>query len=56
MTEKEQIAHLRADIERVIERYRSEYEITYASFVGVLHVAAFELLHRAHNEDDSDSA
>ena len=56
MDEKEQIKHLRDDLERLIQRYRSEYEITYASVIGVLHVTAFELLYQAHAEDDSGSA
>lgn len=44
MTEREQIQHLRDDIAKLIERYRKEYDLTYASVVGVLHITAFELL------------
>lgn len=54
MNEKEQIQHLSDDLRRLIQRYRREYEITYASVIGVLHVTAFELLHDAHGEDDDN--
>ena len=36
MSEKEQIDNFANDVDRLVERYRSEYEISYASVVGVL--------------------
>lgn len=36
MTDKEQTDHFANDIDSLVERYRSEYEISYAAVVGVL--------------------
>lgn len=36
MTDKEQMDHFANDIDALVERYRTEYEITYAAVVGVL--------------------
>lgn len=36
MTEQEQISHLQNDIDALIERYRKEYSLTYASVIGAL--------------------
>ena len=40
----ETTARLTADIDKIIDYYRMEYKITYASVIGVLHVLAFGLL------------
>lgn len=34
----DQTAHFANDLERLIDRYRAEYDITYAQLVGVLHI------------------
>lgn len=36
MTEQEQIVHLADDLDRLVERYRKEYSLTYASVIGAL--------------------
>lgn len=36
MTEKDQTDHFANDLDKLVDRYRSEYEISYASVVGVL--------------------
>lgn len=35
MTEQEQVFHLADEIDKVINRFRKEYDITYATIVGV---------------------
>lgn len=43
MSESEQIAALASDLQRVIERYRAEFNITLASTIGTLEVVKIEL-------------
>ncbi len=54
MTEQEQIAHLANDLDALIERYRSEYELTLASVVGVLEMQKFLLCQEAQELGSSD--
>lgn len=51
MTEKEQITHLADEIDRLIDRFRSEYEISYAAVVGVLQMKAWLLCDEAEKEE-----
>lgn len=43
MTDPEQIAALEADLIRVIERYRAEFNLTLAAAIGTLEVVKLEL-------------
>lgn len=43
MTESEQTQHLADELDKLVERFRQEYEVTYASVVGVLHMKALLL-------------
>lgn len=36
MSDKEQIEHFANDIDKLVDRCRSEYEMSYAAIVGVL--------------------
>jgi len=36
MTEKDQIDHFANDVDNLVERYRIEYDMSYAAVVGVL--------------------
>lgn len=36
MTEGEQITHFANDLDKLVDRYRAEYDLTFASVVGVL--------------------
>lgn len=54
MREREQIIHLEAEIEAVIQRFRMEYSLTVASAIGVLYLAAHKLAKSATEEDDDD--
>lgn len=57
MTEGEQIDHIANDLDRLIDRYRKEYDMTYASVIGVLHMKIYLLSAEAADrmgEDDTD--
>lgn len=51
----DQATHFANDLERLINRYRDEYDITYAQLVGVLHIQSFMLCREAElRTDDQD--
>jgi len=52
MTEKEQTDHFADDLDKLVDRYRSEYEITYASIVGVLQMKSHLLCEEASDRSD----
>lgn len=50
-----QIDHFSNDLDRLIERYREEYDLTYGEMVGALQFRAFLLMQEAYNvEQDED--
>lgn len=53
MTEREQITHLSNEIDKLINRYRDEYDLSYAAVVGILQMKSHLLMSEAA-EDDSD--
>ena len=52
MSEKEQIDHFANDVDNLVERYRSEYEMTYAAVVGVLQMKIHLLCAEASERED----
>lgn len=52
MTEAERIQQLSDDLDKLVEVYRREYEICYASVVGVLNFKAFTLMQEAQSRKD----
>lgn len=52
MSEKEQIDHFANDIDNLVERYRSEYEMSYAAVVGVLQMKIHLLCAEAAERSD----
>lgn len=52
MLEREQIGHLEKDIDSLISRYCQEYELTYASVIGVLQMKIIYLAMQAKESDD----
>lgn len=42
-SDREQINQLKAELEKVITRFRMEYEISYAATIGVLQIMQIEL-------------
>jgi hypothetical protein len=51
MTDPEQIDALAADLQRVIDRYRAEFNLTLAAAIGTLEVVKLELF---RNETDHE--
>lgn len=43
MSDAEQVAALAADLQRVIDRYRAEFNLTLAAAIGTLEVVKLEL-------------
>jgi hypothetical protein len=54
MTESQQIFAFSDDIDRLVDRYRTEFNITYASVVGVLFMKAHLLCDEAEKDDNND--
>lgn len=52
MSESEQINHFADELDVLITRYRSEYEITYASIIGVLQMKSYLLCNEASERSD----
>lgn len=52
MNEKEQIDHFANEIDALVDRYRTEYEMTYAGVVGVLQMKIYTLCAEAVERSD----
>ena len=52
MRQAEQIAHFEKDLNALLDRFRSEYDLPYAAVVGVLHMTAFKLCQEAMEEEE----
>ncbi len=48
MTDKEQTKRLADELDNLVERYRKEYDMTYASVVGVLQIQIHMLCSEPH--------
>lgn len=48
----EQIQHFADEIDRIVERFRAEYDLPYASAVGVLMMKAHLLMVEAEGRSD----
>lgn len=53
MDEPTQIQHLESDVEKTVTRFRKEYEITYASVIGVLHLQIAKLEQEALETEEN---
>lgn len=52
MTEREQVMAFAEELEKLVYRFRDEFDITVASLVGVLECAKYEVLLTAGGDDD----
>lgn len=52
MSQTEQIAALAADLTKVIDRYRAEFDLTVAAAIGTLEVVKLELFHSQTSESE----
>lgn len=54
MTEREQIEHFADELDKLVQRFRGEYELTYASITGCLNMKIFTLhreVEKMHEEE-----
>lgn len=51
MDVSEQIQHFESDLNRLVERYRQEYQLPYAAVIGTLAMKQFELHNEAREKD-----
>lgn len=52
MNEKEQTQHFADELDNLVERFRKEYDLTYAAVVGTLQMKAFTLMQEANDRSD----
>lgn len=52
MTEREQIEQLADEIDKLLERSRSEYDLSYAAIVGVLQMKIHLVCEEAESRSD----
>lgn len=52
MSDKDQMDHFCDDLDRLVNRYRSEYEMSYAAIVGVLQMKIHRLCDEASERGD----
>ena len=48
----EQVEHFANELDRLVDRFRSEYDMNYACVVGVLQMKAFLLFQEAQERED----
>lgn len=53
MSDREQAQHFAAEIDKLVDRFRQEYDIGYMSLIGVLHAKAHLLVDEAYEDDGS---
>lgn len=54
MSDGEQITHFADELDKLVDRFRSEYEITMAGVVGVLHMKAHLLCEEASRSEEEE--
>lgn len=52
MTESEQVSQFADEVDKLVERFRIEYDMSYASVVGVLHMKTHFLCREAEEMGD----
>jgi hypothetical protein len=52
MSEQEQIFAFADELDKLVQRYTDEFDLTYASAVGVLHTKATFLILEARGEEE----
>ena len=56
MTQSEQVAHFSHDLDALVDRYADEYDLDYASIVGILQMKQWLLCHEATQQDATEGA
>lgn len=52
MTQQEQIRAFEDDLDNLVDRYRAEFDMTYASVVGVLAIKAHLMIKESAEDDE----
>ena len=52
MTSDEQVQAFADDLDKLVERYRHEFELNFACVVGILHAKAWFLIREAESRRD----
>lgn len=55
MTDSQQIEHFADSLDQLIDRHRSEYDLSYAAVIGVLEMKIHSLLHESEEAQESDN-
>lgn len=56
MNDKEQIYQFGNELDNLVDRFRQEYEMSYAAIVGTLHIKAHLLCSEAAEDEPEESA
>jgi hypothetical protein len=54
MTEGEQTTQFANELDKLVQRFRAEYDLTYAAVVGVLQMKSHLLCQEAEEREDGD--
>jgi hypothetical protein len=54
MDEKDQIGHFDDDLQRLLDKYADEFEMSLASQVGTLMCKIYQIIAASHEDDDDD--
>ena len=54
MNHKQQLAHFSNDLDTLVNRYRSEYDLTYGAIVGALEFKKWILCQEAQNSQEEE--
>lgn len=52
MSDTEQLQHFADDLDKLVDRYRSEYEISFGAIVGALQMKSWLLCQEAQDRED----
>lgn len=54
MNEQDQIGHFNDDLQRLLDKYSAEFDMSLASQVGTLMCKIYELISSSYEEEDDD--
>lgn len=54
MSDREQVQHFESELNKLVDRFRAEYEISYAAIVGTLQIKAHMLCAEAANSEEGE--
>ena len=54
MKESKQIQVFQDELNKLVERFSDEFDLTLASMIGVMHVTIHEIIERTINQEEED--